>query len=147
MKTIAKNWQLALRIILILVAVAMIIVGFFQLNSYYRDEKTQKTAITATIVKNSQDNDEQLLHYKFLGEAYTVAPRDKFIHSYGKVGNEIEIFVQNSNPSKAFFQKHAKGEETLGAIFLGWGLLLILIAWLERRLLGILKRAEKFEIN
>ncbi|MDR0300568.1 MAG: DUF3592 domain-containing protein [Streptococcaceae bacterium] len=145
MKKLAEKWQFIVRVIIILVAIGLMITGVYHLSNYFLDHKLEKTQVTALIIQDPKDTNDQLLKYSFEEKTYKEAPRDRFLPHYGNLDEKITVYVETSNPQHVFIQETATGEGTIGSLFLGWGLFLILIAWLERRVLKLLKRAENID--
>lgn len=137
-KKILANWQLILRLVILIVSLFLVLGGLYNLANYYKDRKVEKTPVTALIVKSPKNNDSQLLKYTFDNEVYYSNPVDKLLHSYGKLGDDVKIYVQSNRPKHVFLRNPPRGEAILGSILLGWGILLALIIWAERKILKLL---------
>lgn len=127
---------------IVLVSISLIVAGIYNLKNYFQDRAAEKTQVTALIVKDLDDPDDQLLKFEFNGKTYYGDPADKILHNYGKLGDKVKIYVQTNRPQRVFMLSTARGEATVGTLLLGWGILLALIVWAERRILQILGRAK-----
>jgi uncharacterized protein YpmB len=144
-KKILANWQLILRIVILLVAIALIFAGFYNLKNYFHDHSAEKKHVSALIVKDPKDPDDQALKYEYAGKVYYGDPVDKILHNYGKLNKELQIYILKDRPQRIFIKSSAQGEATVGSLLLGWGILLAMIVWAERKILAILKRSKKVE--
>lgn len=136
------KFQTLIRLIIVFVSIGLLIVGSFQFLKYFRDSKVEKIEKTALIIENPKNEDEQLLEFEFDGEIFISDPVDEYKEYFGDLGDEQQIFVQESNPNRVFMTETAKGEGIFSSLLLGWGALLALIVVAERRLLSILQKGK-----
>lgn len=143
MKNISRKIQLALRVIIALVALGLIVAGIVNLTNYFRDNRTEKKSVIAQIVPSPHDSDDVIFQYTFEGKTYEREPVDKFLHDYGKIGTEKRIYVNTKNPKRIFLKNPPHGEIYRATMLWGWGILLGLIVYSERRILKLLNINSK----
>ena len=142
MSSTYRKFQLVLRILISAVAFGLFVAGIYNLAHYYGDRSAEKTAVTAQVITRPHDKDDVILRYTFDGKIFENEPVDKFLHDYGKVGDELTVYVENHSPNRVFLKRPPVGEAYFAFILFGWGLVLALIVYAERRILQILEKPE-----
>lgn len=135
--------QRILRIIMFIVAVAMLGGALFLIGLHQANKNLEKTPITAQIVYGDDLKSVHEVSYQFEGKKYVRRPLDVYFRKLGSKGEKVTVYVVNDRPSRVFLTKSGKGLIDSAGLFGGWSLVLFLILFGEYQLMRRMKMLEK----
>ncbi|MFC4652335.1 hypothetical protein ACFO26_05375 [Lactococcus nasutitermitis] len=143
MKKTVTIFQQILRIIMLIVALAMLGSAIFLTGVHMANKNLEKTPVQAKIVYGDDLRSFHEARYTFDGKKHQVRPLDAYFHKLGNEGETITVYVANKYPERVFITP--KGNELIqtAAFMGGWSLLLLIILLGERQLLNRMKRIEE----
>lgn len=137
--------QRILRIIMLIVALALLGSGLFLIGVHTANKNSEKTSITGTIVYGDDLRSVHEVRYKWHGKTIERRPLDVYFHKLGDVGDKIPIYVENAHPTRIFVSPKGNDLINSAAFMSGWGLLLIIILIGEHQMMSRIRHLEKLE--
>lgn len=134
--------QRVLRLIMLVVAIAMLAAAIFLTGVHMANKNLEKVAVTGQIV---QGRDVQSIHevkYSFQGQVHSRRPLDSYFRSLGQVGDKLQVYVSVKYPERVFVTRQGDGFMDTAGFMAGWGILLGVILLGEYQLSSRIKRLE-----
>lgn len=123
-----KFLQRVSRIILAVFALILFFAGGMSFQRYLTEHKAPKTAVTAQVIK--VDNKKKVA-YDYHGTHYKSVPVANVIKSFGKVGDQVTVYVNQHDPKKIYMKPTATVLLILASVMIGWAVLIILVLGFE----------------
>ena len=145
MKKLIPLLERILRIIMLVVAAALLAAAISLTGAHMANKNLEKTKITGTIVPGESVRSIHAVRYEWHGETLVKRPIDVYFHKLGDTGDKITVYVANAHPERLFTTERGDALITTAGFMGGWGLLLLVILIAERQLLTRIQRLEKLE--
>ena len=130
MNKIVSIFQRILRIVMFIVAVAMLFGALFLLGIHQ--------IVYGTDVKAIQE-----VSYKYDGNEYQKRPLDVYFRRLGDEGDKITVYVAQDHPTRIFISRTGRPLIDSAGLIGGWSLVLLLILFGEHQLLRRMKILEE----
>lgn len=135
--------QRILRIIMLIVAIAMLGGASFLIGVHQANKNLEKTAVPAKIVYGDDVKAIHEVTYEFGGKTYMRRPLDVYFRTLGDEGDKITVYVVNDHPDRVFTTRTGDSLKESATVLGGWSLILFLILFGEQQLLRRMKTLEE----
>jgi len=143
MNKIVSIVERILRIIMFVVAVAMLGGALFLLGLHQTNKNLEKTAVSGRIVYGTEVKAIHEVSYVFEGKEYQKRPLDVYFRKLGSAGEKIKVYVAKDHPTRVFISKTGRPLIDSAGLIGGWSLVLLLILFGEHQLLRRMKMLEE----
>ena len=126
-----------LRIVMFVVAVAMLGGALFLIGIHQTNKNLEKTAVSGQIKAIHE------VSYVFEGKEYQKRPLDVYFRKLGNAGEKIKVYVVEDHPTRIFISKTGRPLIDSAGLIGGWSLVLLLILFGEHQLLRRMKMLEE----
>lgn len=123
-----KMLQRLSRIILVIFALLLCFIGGMNCQRYLTERHAPKTAVTGQVIKSGNT---KLVRYQFNKVSYQQVPVANITQRFGKVGDQVTVYVNHHDPKKIYMTKHATSLLIISSILVGWAILIGLVLFLE----------------
>lgn len=132
-----------LRIVMFVVAVAMLGGALFLIGIHQTNKNLEKTAVSGQIVYGTEVKVIHEVSYVFEGKEYQKRPLDVYFRKLGNAGEKIKVYVVEDHPTRIFISKTGRPLIDSAGLIGGWSLVLLLILFGEHQLLRRMKMLEE----
>ena len=143
MNKIVTIFQRILRIVMLVVAVAMLGGAIFLIGVHQANKNLEKTAVSGKIIYGRDVKGIHEVSYYFEGEKYQKRPLDVYFRKLGDEGKEITVYIVNAHPTRIFISYTGQALIDSAGLMGGWSLILLLILFGEQQLLRRMKILEE----
>src|SRR5574340_505132 len=99
-----KILQRLSRIVLAVFALILLFVGGMNCQRYLTERHDPKTAVSGQVIKSAST---KLVRYQFKSVTYEQVPVGNITQTFGKVGEQVTVYVNHHNPKKIYMKKNA----------------------------------------
>lgn len=132
-----------LRIIMFVVAVAMLGGALFLLGLHQTNKNLEKIPVSGKIVYGTEVKAIHEVTYSFEGKEHQKRPLDIYFRKLGDDGKKITVYVAKDHPTRIFISKTGRPLIDSAGLIGGWSLVLLLILFGEHQLLRRMKMLEE----
>ena len=132
-----------LRIIMFVVAVAMLGGALFLIGIHQTNKNLEKTPVSGKIVYGTDVKAIHEVSYSFEGKEFQKRPLDVYFRKLGNNGEKITVYVVKDHPTRIFISSTGKALIDSAGLIGGWSLVLLLILFGEHQLLRRMKILEE----
>ncbi len=143
MNKIVSIFQRILRIVMFIVAVAMLFGALFLLGIHQTNKSLEKTAVSGKIIYGTDVKAIHEVSYKYDGNEYQKRPLDVYFRRLGDEGDKITVYVAQDHPTRIFISRTGRPLIDSAGLIGGWSLVLLLILFGEHQLLRRMKILEE----
>ena len=123
-----KILQRLSRIVLAVFALILLFVGGMNCQRYLTERHDPKTAVSGQVIKSAST---KLVRYQFKSVAYEQVPVGNITQTFGKVGEQVTVYVNHHNPKKIYMKKNATSLLIISSVLIGWAILIGLVLFFE----------------
>lgn len=138
----SKVLQRLSRIILAIFALILLFVGGMNFQRYLTEHKDTKTAVSGRVIKT---DGKKMVQYSYQGTRYQEVPVANVLKNFGKVGENVTVYVNHHHPEKIYMRKGATSLLILASVLTGWAIFLALILFFEYWFIHKLKETADIE--
>lgn len=123
-----KILQRLSRIVLAVFALILLFIGGMNCQRYLTERHDPKTAVSGQVIKSAST---KLVRYKFKSATYEQVPVGNITQTFGKVGEQVTVYVNHHNPKKIYMKKNATSLLIISSVLIGWAILIGLVLFFE----------------
>ncbi|MBR6894560.1 MAG: hypothetical protein IKN23_00615 [Lactococcus sp.] len=123
-----KILQRLSRIVLAVFALILLFVGGMNCQRYLTERHDPKTAVSGQVIKSAST---KLVRYQFKSVTYEQVPVGNITQTFGKVGEQVTVYVNHHNPKKIYMKKNATSLLIISSVLIGWAILIGLVLFFE----------------
>jgi hypothetical protein len=138
-------FQRILRVIMFIVAAAMLVGAISLTGIHLANKNIEKTPVSGQIIYGDDLRSVHEVRYEWQGKTLERRPLDVYFRKLGDVGDKVTIYVENAHPERIFLSRQGNDLMSSAAFMGGWSLLLFVILLGERQLMSRMKRLEELE--
>lgn len=135
-----KILQRLSRIVLAVFALILLFIGGMNCQRYLTERHESKTAVSGQVIKSGST---KLVRYQFKSVTYEQIPVANVTQTFGKVGEQVLVYVNDSHPKKIYMRSGATSLMILSSVLIGWAILIILVLFFEYWFIHRLKLLSK----
>ena len=123
-----KILQRLSRIVLAVFALILLFIGGMNCQRYLIERHDPKTAVSGQVIKSAST---KLVRYQFKSVTYEQVPVGNITQTFGKVGEQVTVYVNHHNPKKIYMKKNATSLLIISSVLIGWAILIGLVLFFE----------------
>lgn len=123
-----KILQRLSRIVLAVFALILLFIGGMNCQRYLTERHDPKTAVSGQVIKSAST---KLVRYQFKSVTYGQVPVGNITQTFGKVGEQVTVYVNHHNPKKIYMKKNATSLLIISSVLIGWAILIGLVLFFE----------------
>ncbi|MCJ1979174.1 hypothetical protein GYN67_03105 [Lactococcus piscium] len=123
-----KILQRLSRIVLAVFALILLFIGGMNCQRYLTERHDPKTAVSGQVIKSAST---KLVRYQFKSITYQQVPVGNITQTFGKVGEQVTVYVNHHNPKKIYMKKNATSLLIISSVLIGWAILIGLVLFFE----------------
>ena len=123
-----KILQRLSRIVLAVFALILLFVGGMNCQRYLTERHDPKTAVSGQVIKSAST---KLVRYQFKSVTYEQVPVGNITQTFGKVGEQVTVYVNHHTPKKIYMKKNATSLLIISSVLIGWAILIGLVLFFE----------------
>lgn len=123
-----KILQRLSRIVLAVFALILLFIGGMNCQRYLTERHDPKTAVSGQVIKSAST---KLVRYQFKSATYEQVPVGNITQTFGKVGEQVTVYVSHHNPKKIYMKKNATSLLIISSVLIGWAILIGLVLFFE----------------
>lgn len=123
-----KMLQRLSRIVLAVFALILLFIGGMNCQRYLTERHDPKTAVSGQVIKSAST---KLVRYQFKSVTYEQVPVGNITQTFGKVGEQVTVYVNHHNPKKIYMKKNATSLLIISSVLIGWAILIGLVLFFE----------------
>lgn len=123
-----KILQRLSRIVLAVFALILLFIGGMNCQRYLTERHDPKTAVSGQVIKSAST---KLVRYQFKSITYQQVPVGNITQTFGKVGEQVTVYVNHHNPKKIYMKKNATSLLIISSVMIGWAILIGLVLFFE----------------
>ncbi|MDN6012382.1 MAG: hypothetical protein L0K61_04565 [Lactococcus sp.] len=123
-----KILQRLSRIVLAVFALILLFIGGMNCQRYLTERHDPKTAVSGQVIKSAST---KLVRYQFKSVTYEQVPVGNITQTFGKVGEQVTVYVNHHNPKKIYMKKNATSLLIISSVMIGWAILIGLVLFFE----------------
>lgn len=123
-----KILQRLSRIVLAVFALILLFIGGMNCQRYLTERHDSKTAVSGQVIKSAST---KLVRYQFKSVTYEQVPVGNITQTFGKVGEQVTVYVNHHNPKKIYMKKNATSLLIISSVLIGWAILIGLVLFFE----------------
>lgn len=135
-----KLLQRLSRITLAVFALMLLFAGGMSFQRYLTEHKASKTAVIGQIIKI--DNKKKVA-YAYDDRHYQATPVANVMQTFGKVGDQVTVYVNQQDPQKIYMKPGATSLLILSSVMIGWSVLIVLVLCFEYWFIHKVKEMSK----
>lgn len=143
MSKIITVFQRILRLVMLIVAIAMLGGAAFLIGIHQSNKNLAKTPVSAQIIRGDDVKAIHAVKYEFEGKTHKRRPLDVYFRKLGQEGEKLTVYVVNAHPNRVFISEKGDALIESAALIGGWSLVLLLILFGEHQLLRRMKILEQ----
>ncbi|CAM3032196.1 hypothetical protein GHI93_02305 [Lactococcus hircilactis] len=147
MKKIVPIIERIIRIVMLVVAAALLASSISFIGIHMANKNLEKTKTSAVIIEGDDLRAIHEVSFEWKGQTIRRRPLDVYFSKLGDAGEKIDVYVVNKYPDRVFLDQDGHGLIRTAELMGGWGLLLLIILLGERQLLNRINRLEKLDRN
>ncbi len=123
-----KILQRLSRIVLAVFALILLFIGGMNCQRYLTERHDPKTAVSGQVIKSAST---KLVRYQFKSVTYEQVPVGNITQTFGKIGEQVTVYVNHHNPKKIYMKKNATSLLIISSVLIGWAILIGLVLFFE----------------
>ncbi len=123
-----KILQRLSRIVLAVFALILLFIDGMNCQRYLTERHDPKTAVSGQVIKSAST---KLVRYQFKSVTYEQVPVGNITQTFGKVGEQVTVYVNHHNPKKIYMKKNATSLLIISSVMIGWAILIGLVLFFE----------------